>query len=112
MTLTPDLARTMISAGWRPLPGRSIIALDSVPTMSGLIHIPESAQQIEIKDAVWPGRVLTISPKWKHEGNTHYVVNTDDIHQGAHVLLLLRAEDMDRPVIITDNTRIVAEILP
>src|SRR5580658_10422812 len=68
MTLTPDLARTMISAGWRPLPGRSIIALDSVPTMSGLIHIPESAQRIEIRDAIWPGMVLAVTPRreWQY----------------------------------------------
>jgi hypothetical protein len=102
---TIDLARSMIAAGWRPLPGRCIIALDSVPTMSGLIHIPESARQIEIKDAVWPGVVLAIRLKEEER-------RIDNVKAGAHVLLLLRAEDMDRPVIITDNTRIVAEILP
>lgn len=114
MNLTLDTITTMLADGWRPTRGRCFIHLDTPPTMSGLLHIPERSQEIQIKDAVWGGRVLAIAHRWEEDkdddmGGTPMRLVTP-VGPGDRVLLLLRAEDMDRTVIITDNTRIVAVI--
>lgn len=108
MNLTFDTITTMLSDGWRPARGHCFIHLDSPPTMAGLLHIPELSQEMQITDAVWRGRVLAInySNEWAETVEDFGELPiTDD-----RVLLLLRAEDMDRSVIVTANTRIVAVI--
>ena len=119
-TLTLDTITTMLADGWRPPRGKCFIHLDAPPTMAGLLHIPERSQEVQLTDAVWRGLVLAMNPRpydvdnplidpnfptlaWKGGNREEFAV-------GDSVLLLLRAEDMDRTVVITDNTRIVAVI--
>lgn len=109
MNLTLETVQQMLADGWRPTRGRCFIHLDAPPTMAGLLHIPERSQEIQIKDTVWRGTILAINYKTRDEAND---ACWDDVYlaEGDRVLLLLRAEDMDRTVVITDNTRIVAVI--
>ena len=124
MNLTLETVNQMLADGWRPTRGRCFIHLDAPPTMSGLLHIPELSQEVQLTDAVWRGTILALSPRWERakdleekfgESAGRVMVNIDEIDNrplaaGDRVWLLLRAEDMDRSVIITDNTRIVAVI--
>ena len=124
MNLTLETVHQMLADGWRPLRGKCFVRLDAPPTMAGLIHIPELSQEVQLTDAVWRGTILALSPRWERakdleeklgESAGRVMVNLDEVDNrplaaGTRVLLLLRAEDMDRSVIITDNTRIVAVI--
>lgn len=117
MNLTLDIAQSMISAGWRPMPGRCIIHLDPVPSLIGLIHVPDSAREKRITDIAWTGTVMAVS------GILHRHVDPDDEGERVHywkdtgfsagdrVILNLYAEDLDHSVIITRNTVILA-VLP
>lgn len=110
MTLTPDTITTMLADGLRPTRGKCFIHLDTPPTMSpaGLLHIPERSQEVQLTDAVWRGTVLAVRETL--ELGSLVDALEDRFYVGNRVLLLLRAEDIDRTVIITDNTRIVAVI--
>lgn len=115
--IDPETLIAAYNRGFRPLPGRCLIELDTVPTMEGLLHIPDSAQQMKMLthatgktvkgDSSWTGKVLAMTPRRNTKGpwewNEEFVV-------GDNVLILLLQEDLNQKVICTMNTRVYAVI--
>lgn len=109
----------------RPLPGRVVVALDPAPTHSptGLLHIPPTARTHGIEGGLQSGEVLAVTPR-RITLNGHFtsedgspIPESGDIEMSApweafnigdRVLVLMCLEDVDREVIVTDCTRIVA----
>ena len=112
--------QTLIDAverGFYPLPGRCLIELDTIPTMSGLLHIPDSVQELRLMsqvkgktvhgDSSWTGVVLAMTPRG-HYGKGY---QREDFKPGDRVLILLLEEDLNQKMIVTANTRVYAVII-
>jgi hypothetical protein len=112
--IDPQLLSRAFSSGFYPLPGKCLIELDSIPTMSGLLHIPDSARELrlfsEVKgktvhgDSSWTGTVLAMTPlNHRPKG-----FQPEDFKVGDRVLILLLQEDLNQKMIVTANTRVYA----
>jgi hypothetical protein len=107
------LINQALSLGFLPLPGHCFIRLDPQPTHSGSIIIPDSARNGKPTDVLWTGTVLAMTPRHiEHAGSSRLVHNTytEDFCAGDRIILALLMSDLDRDVILTDNTRIYAVI--
>lgn len=112
--IDPQLLSRAFSSGFSPLPGKCLIELDSIPTMSGLLHIPDSARELRTMshvkgktvygDSSWPGTVLAMTPRGHYEKG----YQREDFKTGDQVLILLLEEDLNQKMIVTTNTRVYA----
>lgn len=115
--IDPHTLRRAFQSGFSPLPGRCLIELDTVPTMVGTLHVPESAQELRLINSVqagsvygdtsWTGRVLAMTPR-KNDRTGHTV--TEDFRTGDRVCFLLLNEDMDQKLIMSRVERMLAVI--
>ena len=103
-----------VEHGFRPISGKCVIELDTIPTMSGLLHIPESSQELRLLshskgktvygDSSWTGTVKAMTPlKHRPKG-----FQPEDFEVGDRVLILLIEEDLNQKMIVTQNTRVYA----
>ncbi len=102
-----------LSLGFLPLPGHCFIRLDPQPTHSGSIIIPDSARNGKPTDVLWTGTVLAMTPRrTTHPGSGRLVpcTYTEDFNCGDRVAVALLMSDLDRDVILTDNTRVYGVI--
>ena len=112
--IDPQLFSRAFESGFRPLPGKCLIELDSIPTMSGLLHLPESSQELRTMshakgktvygDSSWTGRVLAMTPLTHRPKG----FQPEDFKTGDRVLILLLEEDLNQKMIVTQNTRVYA----
>ena len=114
--IDPQLLVRAFSSGFSPLPGKCLIELDTIPTMSGLLHVPDSARELHTMshsrgktvhgDSSWTGKVLVMTPL------SHYPkgFQREDFNVGDRVLILLLEEDLNQKMIVTRNTRVYAVI--
>ena len=86
----------------------------TIPTMSGLLHLPESSQELRLLshskgktvygDSSWTGTVKAMTPlKHRPKG-----FQPEDFKVGDRVLILLLEEDLNQKIIVTQNTRVYA----
>ena len=109
--MTP-LESAITHPNYRPLPGHCVIYFDSPPSMSGLIHIPETSRkgaQLLNQDKAWSGVVLHMTPRGNPKTG---LPDYEDFEIGDRVITLLTLLDLDQSVISTLNTRIYAVIEP
>ena len=116
--IDPQLLFRAFSSGFSPLPGKCLIELDTIPTMSGLLHIPDSARELRTLshakgktvygDSSWTGKVLAMTPL------SHYPkgFQREDFRVGDRVLILLLEEELNQKMIVTLNTRVYAILEP
>jgi len=112
--IDPQLLSRAFESGFSPLPGKCLIELDSIPTMSGLFHIPDSARELRMTthstgktlhgDSSWTGVVRAMTPL-KHRPKRF---QPEDFKTGDRVLILLLQEDLNQKMIVTANTRVYA----
>lgn len=117
--IDPQALRNALALGFRPLPGRCLIEMDTIPTMAGLLHVPDSARELRTMshvkgktvygDSSWTGKVLSMTPRRRPEWPSD--IPTEDFSVGDKVLILLLEEDLNQEVICTHNTRVYA-VLP
>ncbi len=88
----------------RPLPGRCVIRLDPTPTMSGSLHIPDSARDLKPTDPIYSGIVVAVSPRRGEDGTPW----EEGFGPGDRVWLALRLEDLGKELVATHNTRVWA----
>lgn len=111
--IDPAQLVSALASGFIPLPGKCIIEWDTIPTMAGLIHIPQTAQRrgLEVRgksvsgDVAAPGRVLAMTPT---RSRTTGELLLEDFKTGDRVWVMLLASDMDKKVVCTLNTRVYA----
>lgn len=113
--IDPQSLRNALSQGFVPLPGRCVIELDSIPTMAGLLHIPDSARELKemshvrgksvYGDSAWSGKVIAVSPRRNQKTGEF---NNEDFQPGDRVWFLLLTEDLNQKIIVTLNTRVYA----
>ena len=112
--IDPQFLSQAFESGFRPLPGKCLIELDSIPTMSGLLHLPDSARELRTMshakgktvygDSSWTGRVLVMTPLTHRPKG----FQPEDFKTGDRVLILLLEEDLNQKMIVTQNTRVYA----
>ncbi len=110
-----ELSRAFES-GFSPLPGKCLIELDTIPTMAGLLHIPDSSRELRTVtglkgqtvygDSSWTGRVKAVSSRKSDTGK----ILPEAFTIGDRVLILLLQEDLNQKMIVTSNTRVYAVI--
>jgi len=118
MNLTREVADAMIRAGWRPIPGRCIVAIDKLPEKIGSIYTPENSRELQITNICTTGTVLEIEPRrdWYPMDGPHRKLRDpegkkqEQFRHGDRVILNLYAEDLDQEVVITRNEVILAVI--
>jgi len=113
--IDPQTLIKAFESGFRPLPGKVLIECDSVPTMAGLLHLPESTQELRSMthvqagsvygDTSWTGKVLAVTPR-RNERTGEFI--EEDFQPGDRVWFMLLNEDMNQKVIVTTITRIIA----
>jgi hypothetical protein len=108
-TKLPDpylLEQIVTEPGFRPTAGKCVIRLDPTPetTQSGLFLPQDSLSPNFIRDrqTSFTGTVLSMTPRKP--------VNVEGFKIGDRVVVLLTAEDLDRRVIMTDVSRVVAVV--
>lgn len=116
--IDPQYLANAFERGFRPLPGKCVIELDTIPTMSGLLHIPDSARELRLMshargktvhgDSSWTGVVRAMTPR----GHYGKGFQPEDFKPGDRVLILLLEEDLNQKMIVTQNTRVYAVIAP
>lgn len=116
--IDPQYLIDAVERGFRPLPGRCLVEMDTIPTMTGSIYIPESAQELRLLketdgksvygDTNYTGRVVAVTPR-RSETTGEFI--EEDFKPGDRVLVMLLVEDMNQKIIVTRNTRIYAQIL-
>lgn len=114
---TQELKRA-IASGFRPLPGRCLVEFDTPPskTSSGLLHIPDSAQEKRLLthsrgstvygDSTWLGTVLAISPRRNPKTG---LVQEEEVSSGDRVLVALLQEEMSQSIVVTRIERLWAK---
>jgi hypothetical protein len=112
--IDPQLLIRAFESGFSPLPGKCVIELDTIPTMSGLLHIPDSARELRTMshsrgktvhgDSSWTGTVKAMTPL-VHRPKSF---QPEDFKTGDRVLILLLEEDLNQKMIVTQNTRVYA----
>lgn len=113
--IDPQLLSRAFESGFRPISGKCVIELDTIPTMSGLLHIPDSARELKemshvrgksvYGDSAWSGKVIAVSPRRNQK--TGEFIN-EDFQPGDRVWFLLLTEDLNQKIIVTLNTRVYA----
>lgn len=112
--IDPQALLDAVEHSFRPISGKCVIELDTIPTMSGLLHLPESSQELRLLshskgktvygDSSWTGTVKAMTPlKHRLKG-----FQPEDFKVGDRVLILLIEEDLNQKMIITQNTRVYA----
>lgn len=112
--IDPQFLSRAFESGFRPLPGKCLIELDTIPTMSGLLHIPDSARELRVMghakgktvygDSSWTGTVKAMTPLAHRPKG----FQPEDFRVGDRVLILLIEEDLNQKMIVTRNTRVYA----
>jgi hypothetical protein len=115
--IDPQLLARAFSQGFSPLPGRCLIEMDKIPTMSGLLHIPDSARELRMEshakgktlygDSSFTGKVLSVSPRRSENTGTPL---PESFSPGDRVVVMLLKEDLNQKMIVTQNTRVYAVI--
>ena len=115
--IDPQALLDAIERGFRPLPGRCVIEMDSVPSMIGSLHVPESAQEMRLLketdgksvfgDSSYTGKVVAVTSR---RSDTTGEFIPEDFCTGDKVLVMLLVEDMNQKIIVTRNTRVYAVI--
>ncbi len=112
--IDPQALQNALDSGFRPTSGKCVIELDTIPTMAGLLHIPDSARELRTMshakgktvygDSSWTGTVRAMTPL-KHRPRGF---QPEDFKVGDRVLILLTEEDLNKKMIVTANTRVYA----
>ena len=113
--IDPQTLRRAFESGFSPLPGKCLIEFDDIPTMSGLLHLPDSARGLKefthargervYGDTSWTGTVLSVTPRRSQKTGA---LLPESFSPGDRVIFLLLKEDLNQKIIVTTNTRICA----
>jgi hypothetical protein len=98
--IAPDILRNL-----RPTAGRCVIELDSPDATVNGLHVPESAQKRRVEDIAFWGTVLAMTPRRNPKTGE---LTTELFGAGDRVWVLGRAEDLDKSLIVADNSRVYA----
>lgn len=105
LELTPE----QVAAGYRPLAGRVLLEIEANPNRIGNIIVPESARDKGLRDALQIARVLAIGYGAFYEAGERLPgIPEGDVAVGDRVLFSALAQDLNRSVILTATTRVVA----
>jgi co-chaperonin GroES (HSP10) len=109
LELTPEQA----AAGYRPLAGRILLELHRHPDRVGSIHVPDSARDHGTTDAALEATVLAVGygPFWD-ASELLPGVTEDDVKAGDRVLVMTLLKDLNRSVLLTCVTRVLAVLYP
>lgn len=97
------LARLFSQGHVRPLPGKCILALGRLPDTIGSIHVPDSARDLKLDNIGYWGEVLAVTGRKNARGE----IQEEEFGPGDRVWVLLRAEEIDKRVIIVENVRVM-----
>lgn len=105
LELTPEQA----AAGYRPLAGRVLLELHRHPDQIGSIVVPDSARDHGERDTSIEATVLAIGYGPFLDGAERLPgVTEDDIKVGDRVAVMTLVKDLNRSVLMTCVTRVVA----
>lgn len=108
LELTPE---QVAAAGFRPLAGRVMLEIERNPEMIGSLHVPEVAQDKNVRDTLQMARVLAIGYGRFGEGGEWFPgIAEGDVRVGDRVAFLALAKDLNRSVILTAVTRIAGVV--
>jgi co-chaperonin GroES (HSP10) len=113
--IDPAQLISALASGFVPLHGKCIIELEEVPTMAGLLHIPDTARERRLYsqvtgktasgDVACPGKVLAMTPRKNPE--TGELIE-ELFSTGDTVWVMLLMEDLNQKAICTRNERVYA----
>lgn len=89
----------------RPCAGRCVIELDAPDAMAGGLHVPDVAQVRKVADIAFWGTVLAMTPRRNPKTGE---LTSELFGAGDRVWVMGRTEDLDKTLIVTDNTRVYA----
>lgn len=91
--------------------GRCLVELERKPERKGSIIVPERLRDQTERDPVAFGRVLRVTHRRPEDRmRDGSVPQCGDFEQGDRVLVLLTGEDLEEELIITDTTRVIAQV--
>lgn len=105
LELTPEQA----AQGYRPLAGRVLLEIEENPDKIGSIVVPETARDKNVRDALQTATVLAIGyGAFYDHGECLQGIADGDVKPGDRVAFLALQQDLNKRVILTAVTRIVA----
>lgn len=104
-----ELTLEQAAAGYRPLAGRILLEIEASDAMIDSIHVPESARDKNVRDALQIARVLAIGYGRFKDGDEWLAgIAEGDVAVGDRVAFAALAQDLNKRVILTATTRIAA----
>lgn len=104
-----ELTAEQVAAGYRPLAGRILLELHRHADKIGSIHVPDSARDHGTTDTSVEATVLAVGyGPFLDQGERLPGVTEDDIKVGDCVAVMTLMQDLNKTVLMTAVTRVVA----